>query len=253
MFETSICIVPSSSHAGGFILSIIVSNRQCKLSDSSFKSIFAIPFFADANTTGKSSWSSFAFSSINSSSTSSTTFSGFAPGLSILFTTTIGFKFNAKDFLSTSLVWGIAPSNASTNKTTPSTIFNTRSTSPPKSACPGVSTMFILISLYITDVFLAKIVIPLSFSRSFESITLSATCSLSRKTWLCLSMASTNVVLPWSTCAIIAIFLIFWLFINITPCLCDLTYILYHTSLSLSIFNLVFFVFLYLFYVNSSI
>jgi len=39
---------------------------------------------------------------------------------------------------------GRQPSAASTNKTMPSTIFNTRSTSPPKSACPGVSTMLIL-------------------------------------------------------------------------------------------------------------
>ena len=34
-------------------------------------------------------------------------------------------------------------------------------------------------------VFLESIVIPLSFSISFESITLSATCSFSRNTWLC--------------------------------------------------------------------
>ena len=38
------------------------------------------------------------------------------------------------------------------------------STSPPKSACPGVSTIFILISPCITDVFFESIVIPLSFS-----------------------------------------------------------------------------------------
>ena len=55
-----------------------------------------------------------------------------------------GFKFSANDFFNTSLVCGIAPSNASTNKSTPSTVFNTLSTSPPKSACPGVSTMLIL-------------------------------------------------------------------------------------------------------------
>ena len=47
-------------------------------------------------------------------------------------------------FFNTSLVCGIAPSNASTNNNTPSTVFKTLSTSPPKSACPGVSTIFIL-------------------------------------------------------------------------------------------------------------
>ena len=78
--------------------------------------------------------------------------------------TTIGFNPNAKDFFKTSLVCGIAPSKASTNKSTPSTVFSTLSTSPPKSACPGVSTIFIFISSCITDVFFERIVIPLSFS-----------------------------------------------------------------------------------------
>ena len=196
---------------------IIVSNKQDKSVVSSAKSILAIPFFADAYTTGKSNCSSVAFNSINNSITWSTTFSGCAPGLSILFITTIGFSPNANDFFRTSLVCGIAPSNASTNSKTPSTVFKTLSTSPPKSACPGVSTMFILISPCITDVFLESIVIPLSFSWSFESITLSCTCSFSLNTWLCFNNASTSVVFPWSTCAIIAMFLIFWLFIFITP------------------------------------
>ena len=39
---------------------------------------------------------------------------------------------------------GIGPSNASTSSSTPLTILSTRSTSPPKSAWPGVSTMLIL-------------------------------------------------------------------------------------------------------------
>src|SRR2546423_4278216 len=47
-------------------------------------------------------------------------------------------------------------------------------------------------------------VMPRSRSRSPESITRSATCSLSRKVPLCLSMPSTSVVLPWSTCATMA-------------------------------------------------
>ena len=41
----------------------------------------------------------------------------------------------------------MAPSNASTTRTTPFTILRTRSTSPPKSACPGVSMRLILVSL----------------------------------------------------------------------------------------------------------
>src|SRR4051812_25230772 len=47
-------------------------------------------------------------------------------------------------------------------------------------------------------------VIPRSRSRSFESMMRSATTSFSRKTPACLSMASTSVVLPWSTCATMA-------------------------------------------------
>src|ERR1700736_6803362 len=54
-------------------------------------------------------------------------------------------------------------------------------------------------------VFLAKMVIPRSRSNSLESITRSTRVSLARKVPLCLSMASTSVVLPWSTCAMIAI------------------------------------------------
>jgi hypothetical protein len=46
----------------------------------------------------------------------------------------------------TKRVCGIGPSAASTSRSTPSTIFITRSTSPPKSAWPGVSTMLILTS-----------------------------------------------------------------------------------------------------------
>src|ERR1051326_886735 len=48
-------------------------------------------------------------------------------------------------------------------------------------------------------------VIPRSSSNSLESLTGSITCSLARKVPLCCSMASTSVVLPWSTCAMMAI------------------------------------------------
>jgi hypothetical protein len=47
----------------------------------------------------------------------------------------------ARAFLVTKRVWGMGPSTASTSSSTPSTMPSTRSTSPPKSAWPGVSTM----------------------------------------------------------------------------------------------------------------
>ena len=68
-------------------------------------------------------------------------------GLSTLFTTITGFRSSANAFDNTKRVCGIQPSNASTSKSTPSTISRPRSTSPPKSACPGVSIIFILTPL----------------------------------------------------------------------------------------------------------
>src|SRR5437868_4104015 len=107
---------------------------------------------------------------------------------------------------STNRVGGSGPSLASTSSSAPSTIVRPRSTSPPKSAWPGVSTMFTLVSPTRTAVFLARIVIPFSRSRSSESITRSATSSFARNEPACQSSASTSVVLPWSTCATIATF-----------------------------------------------
>ena len=49
--------------------------------------------------------------------------------------------------MSTNLVPGSGPSAASTSSSTPSTMVRVRSTSPPKSAWPGVSTMLILRAL----------------------------------------------------------------------------------------------------------
>ena len=164
---------------------------------------------AEANIKGQSSCSSLASRSIKSSSTSSTTASGLASGRSILLMHAITGSSSSKAFLRTNFVCGIAPSKASTTRTTPSTIFNTRSTSPPKSACPGVSIIFIFVSLYVIAVFFDSIVIPRSLSISPESITLSATSWLERNTPLCFNSSSTSVVLPWSTWAIIAIFLTF--------------------------------------------
>src|SRR5918999_286047 len=57
-----------------------------------------------------------------------------------------------------------------------------------------------------TAVFLARIVMPFSRSRSPESMTRSSTSWFSRNAPDCQSMASTSVVLPWSTWATIATF-----------------------------------------------
>ena len=91
----------------------------------------------------------------------------------------------------------------------PSTMRSVRSTSPPKSAWPGVSTMLILRAspasvTYRTAVFLAMIVMPFSRSRSIESMTRSWISSWALKVPLCWRRASTRVVLPWSTWATMA-------------------------------------------------
>jgi hypothetical protein len=96
----------------------------------------------------------------------------------------------------TNLVWGSAPSAASTSTTQPSTIDRMRSTSPPKSAWPGVSTMLMRVPRHCTEVHLARMVMPRSRSRSLESIARSITCWFSRKTPDCLSSTSTSVVFP---------------------------------------------------------
>ena len=104
---------------------------------------------------------------------------GRASGRSILLTTTIGFRPSASALPVTNLVCGIGPSAESTSRMTPSTIDRMRSTSAPKSAWPGVSTMLIWVvspsCSHSTEVHLARMVIPRSFSRSFESIALSST------------------------------------------------------------------------------
>src|SRR5690606_16411592 len=114
---------------------------------------------------------------------------------------TIGFRPTLSALPTTNLVCGIGPSAASTRSTAPSTMLRMRSTSPPKSAWPGVSTILMRVPFQTIDVFLARMVIPRSRSRSLESITISATFWFSRKAPDCFRSASTSVVLPWSTCA----------------------------------------------------
>jgi len=62
-------------------------------------------------------------------------------------------RFFSRVFFTTKRVCGSGPSLASTSSKAPSTRLRLRSTSPPKSACPGVSTMLILTSRYQTAVF----------------------------------------------------------------------------------------------------
>src|SRR5690606_37204699 len=153
---------------------------------------------------GKSICSGVAPRRSNRSQTCSTTHSGRAPGRSTLLITTIGLKPIANAFWVTKRVCGIGPSIASTSSNTESTIDSTRSTSPPKSAWPGVSTMLIRLPCQVIAVFLDRIVMPRSFSWSFESMTRSASTVRSLNVPDCLSRQSTRVVLPWSTCATIA-------------------------------------------------
>src|SRR5436305_2403746 len=149
-------------------------------------------------------WCSWASRSRKSWYTSSTTSLMRASGRSTLLTTRMTGRWLSSAFRSTKRVWGSGPSLASTRSSTPSTIARPRSTSPPKSAWPGVSTMLIFTSPHCTATFLARMVIPFSRSRSPESRTRSATSWFSRKAPDCQSMASTRVVLPWSTWATMA-------------------------------------------------
>ncbi|MPN18063.1 hypothetical protein SDC9_165421 [bioreactor metagenome] len=118
---------------------------------------------------GKSSCSSVASRLNIRSNTFSCTSSGRQLGLSTLLITRMGFKPISSAFCNTKRVCGMGPSKASTTNRQPSAILSTRSTSPPKSACPGVSMIFILTSLYRMETFFERIVIPRSRSRSLLS------------------------------------------------------------------------------------
>ena len=118
--------------------------------------------------------------------------------------TTMGLRPILSAFDTTNLVCGSGPSAASTSTSAPSTMLRMRSTSPPKSAWPGVSTMLMRVSCQRIEVTLARMVMPRSRSRSLESIARSATRWFSRKAPDCCSSRSTRVVLPWSTWAMIA-------------------------------------------------
>src|SRR5712672_1197524 len=118
--------------------------------------------------------------------------------------TTIGLSPRPSALRVTNRVCGIGPSAASTRIRTPSTMRRIRSTSPPKSACPGVSTMLIFTSPQRIDVFLARIVMPRSRSSGLLSMTRSTSAAPARNTPAWRSIWSTSVVFPWSTWAIMA-------------------------------------------------
>ena len=166
------------------------------LSVGCFQSSLIHPFLAEPYTTGKSSWSSVALSENIRSNTISYTSSGRQLGLSTLFTTTMGLSPICNAFCSTNRVCGIGPSKASTSSRHPSAILSTRSTSPPKSECPGVSMILIFVPFQLIDTFFERIVIPLSRSKSL----LSKTCPLrscpSRNRLPASIILSTKVVLP---------------------------------------------------------
>ena len=160
----------------------------------------AQPSRPDAYRTGKSSCSSVAPRAANKSKAASSAASGSALGLSTLLSTRIGRRPSASAFESTNLVCGIGPSAASISNRQPSTMERIRSTSPPKSAWPGVSTMFNRTGAspfsQRTDVHLAKIVMPRSRSMSLESMARSAIseCASTAPDWR--NISSTRVVLP---------------------------------------------------------
>ena len=208
MAEICSCRGASESPSCGGTWARMVSNRadmsgpHCSPCPPS--SIEVQPLMPEAYTTGKSSCSSVAPSLSKRSKAALTTCCGREPGLSTLFTTRMGRRPSASAFLVTKRVCGMGPSCASISSTTPSTIDKARSTSPPKSAWPGVSTMLMCVPFQLTAQFLARMVMPRSRSMALLSMTVSTTFSCSAKVPDWRSSWSTIVVLPWSTCAMIA-------------------------------------------------
>ena len=123
----------------------MVSNSGFSEFDPSSNSKWAMPSFALVYKMGNSICSSVASKSINKSYTSLITSSILESGRSILLIIRIMGRFFSKAFFRTNLVCGKGPSLESTKRSAPSTRFKPRSTSPPKSACPGVSMILILI------------------------------------------------------------------------------------------------------------
>ena len=197
---------PSGSTSGPGTFSTSRSSSGLMSPEVAWASCEANPPLPEAKMYGKSSWCSSAPSSTKQSKTSLRTSSGRASGRSILLITTIGRILLANALRSTNLVCGIGPSNASTSTRAPSAICKVRSTSPPKSAWPGVSMMLILVLPWLIAMFFARMVIPRSRSWGLES-RMQSWLSVPARNWPdWRSITSTRVVLPWSTWAMIATF-----------------------------------------------
>ena len=205
--EMSIWNGPSGLARGGGKYSTMVSKSASSVRSvwaRSARSLTAQPSRPDAYRKGASSCSWPASRSMKSSRTSSCTCMVRASARSTLLTTTTGSRPSSSALRVTKRVCGMGPSAASTRIRTPSTMRRIRSTSPPKSAWPGVSTMLILTPFQWTAVFLARMVMPRSRSSGFESIARSCTAWLARKIPDWRNIWSTRVVLPWSTWAMMA-------------------------------------------------
>ena len=143
--------------------------------------------------------------------------------LSILLSTRQSLTFSAHAYLMTVCVYGDTPSLTSTITRPPSDIRSALLTSFEKSTCPGESmrltrcycssvqmlSPFLCLTLraYKSDMDEAFMVIILCCSSSRESRYRNWPASLWLMIWLELMSESLNVVLPWSTCAKIQIFL----------------------------------------------
>ena len=119
--------------------------------------------------------------------------------------TTIGVSRRSSALRSTNRVCGSGPSDASTSSITPSTIDSVRSTSPPKSAWPGRVDDVDEMSLIVDGGVLGEdgdAALALEFVAVHRA--LGDARSLARNVPLWCSSASTSVVLPWSTWAMMA-------------------------------------------------
>ena len=137
---------------------------------------------------------------MKSSRTSSTTSSGRADGLSILLTTTIEQDLVPRLFSirNESEAWFLRRHKRPIQPHRPFHDPFHFSTEVRVSWCVHDIDSSSVIA---TAVFLARIVIPRSFSRSFESIARSCNSLRSSKVCDCFNNSSTKVVLPWSTWA----------------------------------------------------
>ncbi len=144
-FVTSACSGWPSSNVGAGIVSSSWSNNGTRFSARPAAPGVspAWPARALQYTIGNSIWLSSASRSRKSSYTSFTTSVIRASGRSTLLTTSNTGSRASSALRSTKRVCGSGPSLASTRSSTPSTMRRPRSTSPPKSAWPGVSTMLI--------------------------------------------------------------------------------------------------------------